>query len=95
MQHRQILLDRIINQQQNRESSSNSGARPIDEWAIHMRLAQQQQQNQSQNQSQLSRFMRENQQPSTDDNDDNDSITAQFGDFQEERPPRPGPIGNV
>ena len=70
-----------------------------------MRLQQQQVQERQQQQARElmnqgvrsfnERFAREHQQPSTDDNDDNDSITAQFGDFQEERPPRSsvgGPI---
>ena len=89
MARRQLLLDRIINQQnrggQNEATaSSEARSRPIDEWAIHLRLQQQQNSRDS-----YLRFLRE--QPSTDDNDDNDSVTAQFGDFQDERPPR-GPL---
>ena len=85
MARRQLLLDRIINQQNRGQNeataSSEARSRPIDEWAIHLRLQQQQNSRDS-----YLRFLRE--QPSTDDNDDNDSVTAQFGDFQDERPPR-------
>ena len=91
---RQYLLDRIFSRRQllNRASpgsnpgSTNPANRPIDDWAFKLRLALQHQQ--------LGGFRMPQREPnpglnlnqaSTDDNDDNDSITAQFGDFETPR----------
>lgn len=92
---RQFLLDRIIKRrlETNTDSGSanaSSNTRPIDEWAINRRLALQQASNQDNYNSRPSSSSQQAAaQVSTDDNDDADSITAQFGDIPNPTPMEP------
>lgn len=104
MVRRQYLLDRILYRRSGASSSSTAAtpntSRPIDDWAINRRMALQQLQAPVDPRGYPRAFPETPSRisaaasaaTSNDDNDDADSITAQFGDFAEERPNLRGPI---